>query len=267
MDSGPWSVPQIDLTRPSIARVDDYFLGGDLNTDADRQAAREIAAVMPDLPAVLRANRAFVHRAVRFLVGQGIRQFLDLGSGLATAGAVHEVTADAGADARVVYVDNDPVVTAHNHVLVPKRTCAALQADLRDGRRILDSPQLRHLIDPQLPTAVLMICVLHFIPHKDRPARIVTRYRDALAPGSYLALTHAEDNQRLAGTFQAARAYSEHIAPIHLRSRKEIAALLDGWDPVEPGLVPIPDWRPDRAPAGPAPAHRHGLAVVARAPG
>jgi SAM-dependent methyltransferase len=259
--------PDVDVTRPSIARVYDYFLGGSASTEADRQIAAKITETMPDLPAVLRANRAFAIRAVRFLARAGIRQFLDLGSGLATAGAVHEVTRQAGVDARVVYVDNDPVVAAHNQLLAPRGTCAALQADLRDAAGVLASPQARRLIDPDQPTAVLMIAVLHFISHADRPADIVARYRDALAPGSCLALTHAEDTERLPGTFQAARVFSKVIAPIHLRTRTEVAAFLNGWDLVPPGLVSVTDWRPDpTAEALPA-AQRHGLAAVARKDG
>jgi hypothetical protein len=258
--------PEVDLKRPSIARVYDFFLGGSLNTEADRQVAGQLAQAMPDLPAVLRANRAFVGRAVRFLIEAGVRQFLDLGSGLATVGAVHEVALEAGVDARVLYVDNDPVVTAHNRTVVPEPSCAVLGADLRDNAKVLTSLQARRLFDPGQPTAVLMIAVLHFIPHKDTPAHVVARYRDALAPGSYLALTHAEDSDRLPGTFQAARAYSSDIAPIHLRSRSEIAQLLDGWALVAPGLVHIPDWHPDPTTGPPVPGRLHGLAAVARRP-
>ncbi|WP_165845422.1 SAM-dependent methyltransferase [Streptacidiphilus pinicola] len=256
--------PPVDLTRPSIARVYDFFLGGNLSSEADRQVAGEILAAMPDLPEILRANRAFAVRAVRFLAEAGVRQFLDLGSGLATAGATHEVVRAAGVDARVLYVDNDPVVTAHNSTLAPEHTCAVLRADLRDTAGVLASPEARSLLDFDEPIAVLMIAVLHFIDHADRPADIVARYRDALAPGSFLALTHAENAERLPGTFEAARVYSRGVAQIHLRTRAEISAFLDGWSLVAPGLVPTPDWHPDQAAPVRSTVRQHGMAAVAR---
>jgi hypothetical protein len=264
MGETPGPFPSVvDLTQPNIARVFDYFLGGSLNAEADRQAARRIVETMPDLPALLRANRAFAVRAVRLLAETGVRQFLDLGSGLATAGAVHEITRAAGVEARVLYVDNDPVVAAHNHLLVPQRTCAALQADLRDTVSVLASPQARRLFDPAQPIAVLLIAVLDSLPYADRPADIVARYRNALAAGSCLALTHAAP---LTGTVQAARAYSKDIAPIHLRTRSEIAALLNGWDLIHPGLVPTTQWRPEPTAGVHSAAGLSGLAAVACKP-
>ncbi|WP_165845443.1 SAM-dependent methyltransferase [Streptacidiphilus pinicola] len=264
MSQGPGPVPSaVDPTQPCIARVYDCILGGTVNFEADRQAARRLAEAMPDLPNVVRVNRAFAVRAVRLLAAAGIRQFLDLGSGLATRGAAHEVTREAGVeDARVLYVDHDPVVVAHNQLLLPEGTCAALRADLRDTAGVLGSPQARRLFDPDRPTAVLMIAVLHGIPHAGRPADVVARYCDALTPGSCLALSHAEDTQRLAGTFQAARVHSQDIAPIHLRTRSEIAAFFNGWELVEPGLVPTRDWRADLAGARYGPARLSGLAGV-----
>ncbi|SEL29156.1 SAM-dependent methyltransferase [Streptacidiphilus jiangxiensis] len=258
--------PSVDYARPSIARVYDFFLGGDLNSEADRQVAEKILEAMPDLPDILRANRAFAVRAVRYLVEAGIRQFLDLGSGLATTGAAHEVVRDAGADARVLYVDNDPVVAAHNRLLAPGSNCAVLRADLRDTAEVLGSPQAADLFDFDQPIGVLMIAVLHFVPHADRPGDIVARYRDALAPGSCLALTHAENAERRPSTFQAARVYSKDVAEIHLRTRTEIAAFLDGWDLEAPGLVPAPDWHPDPATLVRPTVRQHGVAAVARKP-
>lgn len=257
----------VDPTRPNIARVYDFFLGGSANVEADRQTARRLVKTMPDLPAVVRANRGFAIRAVRLLAEAGIRQFLDLGSGLATVGAVHEVTREAGVDARVLYVDNDPVVAAHNHRLVPRRSCASLQADLRDTATVLASPPAQRLFDPQQPTAVLLIAVLDSIPHLDRPVGIVARYRDALTVGSCLTLTHAVDTERLPGRFEAARTYSKDVAPIHLRTRKEISAFLKGWELLFPGLVPVADWRPDPYVAFHAAARLNCLAAVARKPG
>ncbi|MBF9067174.1 SAM-dependent methyltransferase [Streptacidiphilus fuscans] len=256
--------PALDLTRPSIARVYDYLLGGSLNSEADRLVAGRITEAMPDLPAVLRANRAFAVRAVRFLVEAGIRQFLDLGSGLATAGSVHEVVREAGVDARVLYVDNDPVVTAHNSAIAPEHSCAVLTADVRDTTGVLGSLQATQLFDFGEPIAVLMVAVLHFVPDEDQPADVVARYRDALAPGSFLALTHAENAEQAPGTFRAAQVYSNDVARIHFRTRTEIAAFLDGWDPAAPGLVPAPDWRPEPGGSVHPAVRQHGLAAVAR---
>lgn len=256
----------VDLARPSIARVYDYLLGGRLNSEADRQIAGRITEAMPQLPAVLRANRAFAARAVRYLVGAGVRQFLDLGSGLATTGAVHEVVREAGVAARVLYVDNDPVVTAHNSSLAPQDSCAVLTADVRDVAGVLGSTQVADLFDLREPLAVLMVAVLHFVPDQDEPAGLVARYRDAVAPGSFLAITHAENAGQLPGTFQAAQVYSRDVARIHFRSRAEIRALIDGWDLEAPGLVPAPDWHPDPDTLVPPVVRQHGLAAVARKP-
>ena len=256
----------VDPERPCVARVFDYFLGGGVNFEADRLMARGLVETMPELPAVVRVNRAFAVRAVRFLAGLGIRQFIDLGSGLATAGAAHEVTREAGVEARVLYVDSDPVVAALNEVLVPKRTCAVLRADLRDTKGVLASPQAGRLLDPDRPTALLMTAVLHCVSHADRPAGVVKRYRDALAGGSALVLTHAEHTGRHAGTFEAARVYSRNIAPIHLRTRSEIAAFLNGWELLPPGLVPPSDWRPAGNSAAGVANPLSGLAAVATKP-
>lgn len=256
----------VDPERPCVARVFDYFLGGGVNFEADRLMARGLVQAMPDLPAVVRVNRAFAVRAVRFLVGVGIRQFIDLGSGLATSGAVHEVAREAGVQARVLYVDSDPVVAALNDVLVPERTCAVLRADLRDAKGVLVSPQAGRVLDPDRPTGLLMTAVLHCVSHADRPAEVVARYRDALAGGSALVLTHAEHTGRRAGTFEAARVYSRCIAPIHLRTRSEIAAFLNGWELVPPGLVPPSDWRPAANSAAGVATPLGGLAAVASKP-
>ncbi|MEY9874744.1 SAM-dependent methyltransferase [Streptacidiphilus sp. MAP12-33] len=259
---GPTSLPPgMDPARPSIARVYDFFLGGEQHVEADRQVALKLAEVMPDFPSVVRANRAFIRRAVRFLLDAGVRQFVDLGSGLATVGAVHLVAQDLGADVRVLYVDSDQTVVAHNRTLVPTATTGCVLADLRDPSAVLHSGEARRLLDLDGPVAMLMIAVLHFVPHRDDPAGVVAHYRDALAPGSYLALTHAEDASRVPGTFEAARLFSQDVAQIHLRSRSEISEMLRGWDLVAPGLVPTPAWRPDHDRSAPT-ARLNGLAAV-----
>ncbi|WP_042386542.1 SAM-dependent methyltransferase [Streptacidiphilus melanogenes] len=257
---------EVDLSQPNIARMWDYLLGGRVNVEADREAARRLMKSMPELPGVLRANRAFAARAVRLLAKAGIRQFLDLGSGLATVHPAHEVVGEGDAEARVLYVDNDPVVAAHNKLLVPTRTCAVLRADLRDTAAVLESPQAQRLFDLNQPVAVLLIAVLDSLPHADRPADIVARYRDALVAGSCVALTHAVGTQPHTSTIQAARAYAKHVAPVHLRTRSEIAGFLNGWDVLYPGLVPTPDWRPGPAVADHEATWLSGLAAVAWKP-
>lgn len=259
--------PDADPSRPSIARVYDFFLGGSDHVEADRRVARKITEVIPDAPALARDNRDFVRRAVRHLLEAGVRQFVDLGSGLATQGAAHLVAEGLGVDdARVLYVDNDPAVVTRNRALLPDATAGSVVGDLRAPELVLNSTEARRLLDPARPTAVLMVAVLHFVPHRDDPAGIVARYREALAPGSYIALTHAEDTPRVPGTYEAARLYSQDVAQIHLRSRGEIAEMLHGWDLVAPGLVHTASWRPD-----PGGTRRHarlnGLAAVGRSPG
>ncbi|MEU4745246.1 SAM-dependent methyltransferase, partial [Actinosynnema sp. NPDC023658] len=182
----------IDLSRPSPARVYDVHLGGAHNFRVDREAAQRITEAMPDLPRVLRANRAFLRRAVRYLVGRGITQFLDLGSGTPTPGNVHEVARDADPDCRVVHVDVDPVAVAHSRVALGGTDRAAVvEADLRRPRDVLTHPDALRTLDLTRPVGVLMFAVLHFVPDADEPGVIVREYLDAVVPGSYLALSHA----------------------------------------------------------------------------
>ena len=171
---------------PSIACVYDYLLGGSHNFAADQEAARGFLARWPDAPATMRANRAFLGRAVRHLAGQaGIRQFLDIGSGIPTMGNVHEIAQQAAPDTRVVYVDNDAVAVQHSRAILARNDNAiAIQADLRRPREILDDPQLQDLLDLSRPAALLLVAILHFFPDSDEPAALVAGLRDALAPGS-----------------------------------------------------------------------------------
>ncbi|MGC9665975.1 SAM-dependent methyltransferase [Planosporangium sp. 12N6] len=236
----------LDLDRPSAARVYDYYLGGAHNFAVDRAMAEQAIALWPELPATIRANRAFLRRAVRFLVDQGVRQFLDLGSGIPTVGNVHEIAQAAAPDARVVYVDIDPVaVTDSQLMLAGNERATAIHADLRRPAQVLADPQLRALLDLDQPVAVLMVAVLHFVPDSDDPAGIVAAYRDTVAPGSYLALSHAtpDGQEERAETHQAL--YARTATPMTMRSRDEVAALLGGWEVLPPGVVRLPAWRPE----------------------
>jgi SAM-dependent methyltransferase len=241
-----WVPPEVDTGRANVARVYDYWLGGSHNFLTDQDLARAIAAVEPNTRAMARANRAFLGRAVRFLAGAGIRQFLDIGSGIPTEGNVHEVAQHAAPGAHVVYADIDPVAVAHSKaILAGDDSTTVIEADLREPEKILTHQAVGQLIDFSQPTGLLLVSVLHFIADADDPWQIVATLRDALAPGSYLVLCHGTDEGKPAA-HAAAKVYNRGVtAGLHIRSRAEIQRLFDGFDLVDPGLVPIPQWRPD----------------------
>ncbi len=256
-------VPGVDTTRANVARVYDYWLGGRHNFLADQDVARAIAAVSPNAPLIGRANRAFLGRAVRFLAANGVRQFLDIGSGIPTQQNTHEVAQQASPGARVVYADIDPVAIAHSKaILAGQDDAAIIEADLRDPAAILDDPATRRLIDFSQPAGLLLIAILHFIADAEDPWQLVRTLRDALAPGSYLVLSHGTDE----GTPEVARAvqnvYNRGVATaLHVRSRAAIMRFFDGFEVAGPGLVFIPQWQPD-SPAGvPDDPHRYGNLV------
>ncbi|MET7601642.1 SAM-dependent methyltransferase [Streptomyces avermitilis] len=237
----------VDPDKASVARMYDAMLGGEHNFAIDREAVAAFTAIDPQVRTLARANRAFLGRAVRFLVASGVRQFIDLGSGIPTQGNVHEVAQAAGPGARVVYVDNDPVAVAHSASLLADNPDAAIvAADIRRPDDVLSSPQVRKLIDFEQPVAVLMITILHFITQEESPAGIVGAFRDALPEGSWLALTHATDEDRPDTAAAVGQLYrSRATSPVTARSRHEIHALFDGFDLIGPGLVHVPLWRPD----------------------
>ena len=194
MNAEPGWVPSgPDTGKANIARVYDYWLGGSHNFRADQDAARTLIAVEPNIRAIARANRAFLGRAVRYLAGEaGIRQFLDIGSGIPTAQNVHQVAQQAAPGSRVVYVDNDEVAVAHSRLLLEDNPDATvIQADLREPAKILADPETRLLIDFTQPVALLLVAVLHFVPDTSTPGQILATLRDALAPGSYLVICHS----------------------------------------------------------------------------
>jgi SAM-dependent methyltransferase len=243
----------VDIETPSAARMYDYFLGGSHNFAADRELADEYMRVLPDMPQIARAQRRVLHRAVQHLAEAGVDQFLDLGSGIPTAGNVHEVVSAVNPDARVVYVDSDPVAVAHSFSLLGRAQHAAvIQADLRRPHSILKHPELTALIDLSRPVAVLMIAVLHFISDEDGPAAVVSAYRDATAPGSYLAITHATSDYQPQLARRAEAVYTRASHQIHYRTKQQISDMLAGYELLEPGLVDMIQWRPDPG-AGPDP--------------
>jgi S-adenosyl methyltransferase len=243
-----FAASQIDTSRPHPARMYDAYLGGKDNYPADREAVREILRLYPEVRPIALANRAYLQRAVRFLAAEaGIRQFLDIGTGIPAAGNVHEVAGQAAPGAKVVYVDNDPIVHVHaNALLTGSGSTSIVLADLRDPGAILAHPMVRGLIDFTQPVALLLVAILHFVTDEEDPAGIVATLRDALAPGSYLAVSHATPDFHPPGaTSLAAAAYKNATAPLVFRSFGQVAAFFDGFDLVDPGLVQAPLWRPD----------------------
>jgi S-adenosyl methyltransferase len=244
MDRPAWVPDSVDLERPSVARIYDYNLGGAHNFAIDRRVAAQMAAAMPDLPAINWANRSFLRRAVRFLVAQGIRQFLDLGSGIPTVGNVHEIAQAAAPESRVAYVDIDAVAAAHGQALLSGNERAiAVQADLRRPDDVLGNPEIPRLLDFRAPIGVLMVAVLHFVA--DDPAGIIGRYRDAVVPGSYLVVSHATEGGQHERARAATAVAQRNSMPATLRGAAEVAALFAGFELVEPGLVYTPQWRPE----------------------
>jgi hypothetical protein len=245
------AVPNHDLRtdRPTPARMYDYYLGGKDNFAVDRDAAEQVLSAAPEVRVLARENRAFLGRVVRFLAAEaGIRQFIDVGTGLPTQGNVHEVAQAVAPGVRVVYVDNDPIVRAHAKALLPADgTTAVVEADMRDPGPILDHPETRRLIRFDEPVAVLFMSVLHFITDEEDPYGLVAAFRDRSVPGSHLALSHiTPPDANSDGAESAADVYKRRAtSPAVLRSPKEIEALFDGYDLVEPGLVNVPKWRPD----------------------
>jgi hypothetical protein len=244
----------IDVTRPSAARVYDYFLGGAHNFEVDRQLAEQIARLTPNLAETMRANRRFLRRAVRFLVAEGIDQFLDIGSGIPTVGNVHEVAQDANPAARVVYVDIDPVAVAHSRaILAGNERAGVLRADIREPERILAEAVALGLVDLNRPLAVVLAGVLHFIPDADDPAGIAARLRAPLAPGSFLLVSHATQDGQPPEVLEAQRLSARTATEIMLRTRAEIAGFFGDFTLAPPGVVFLPEWRPE--PGGEVDAH------------
>jgi S-adenosyl methyltransferase len=240
-----WAPDGIDIEQPSVARMYDYFLGGSHNFAADRELAKQALGVFPDAPHLVRANRAFLYRAVTHLAEIGVDQFLDLGSGIPTGGNVHDIAHAINPAARTVYVDSDPVAYAHCAALLADVPHAlAIHADLRDHRAILGSPRLTEYLDLSRPVAVLLVSVLPFVPDADDPAGIVAAYRDATVPGSYLAVSHGTNEYRPEAVSKVEAVYTQASQPGTFRSRQQILELMPGYELLLPGLVDTILWRP-----------------------
>jgi SAM-dependent methyltransferase len=234
----------LDPRTPSVARMYDYFLGGKDNFVSDRRAAEEVNRALPIVADVALANRMFLQRAVRFVAGTGIDQFLDLGAGLPTQGNVHEIAQSARPGARVVYVDNDPVVTAHGRALLAlDDQTAVTQADMREPDGVFGDAKVRRLLDFERPICVLFVAVLHFLPDEEDPAGLVRRFVEAVPAGSHVILSHAAVEEPRNREVEAA--YRSASAPFVPRTHAQVTALLDGLEIVAPGVVPLHEWRPD----------------------
>jgi O-methyltransferase involved in polyketide biosynthesis len=253
---------------PSAARVYDYLLGGKDNYPVDRAVAESMITQLPNVQQAVRWNRAFLRRVVRYLVQQaGIRQIVDIGAGLPTAGNTHEIACDASPETRVVYVDHDPVVLAHaRSMLHGVPGTAIINQDLLEPDEILADPVLRSLIDFREPTAFLFLSILHFISDPADPAGLIARLMAPFPAGSHVAISHATPDEVPAVT-DAERAFDEATEQAHVRSRSEVKKLVAGLEIVEPGLVWPPEWRPDPGDAIPAnAAESYYCVLVARKP-
>jgi hypothetical protein len=241
-----WAPDEVEIETPSAARMYDFYLGGSHNFAADRQLAARTIEVWPDVAHLCQANRAFLRRAVTHLAMVGVDQFLDLGSGIPTAGNVHEVVHAINPNARVVYVDADAVAIAHSTALlahVPGAT--AVYADLRDADAVLSNPRVAGFLDLSRPVALLMFASLPFVPDEDDPAGIVAAYRDETVRGSYLALSHGTSDYRPDAVRRVEDVYTQASHTMRLRTRDSIGAMMDGYELLDPGLVDVIHWRPD----------------------
>ncbi|NUP34855.1 MAG: hypothetical protein HOU01_24550 [Streptomycetaceae bacterium] len=270
-----WAPEEIDLSKPSVARVYDFYLGGSHNFAVDRDMAAKAIGLWPDLPLIMQANRAFLRRAVRHLLDEGVTQFLDIGSGIPTVGSTHEIVRAAGSDAAVVYVDNDPVAVAHGRAILgtsegtsngssdhTSARTAMVGGDLRSPSEVLDAAAATELFDPARPVGLLLVAVLHFVRDDERPAEIVRTFHRHLAAGSRIVLSHASADGRPELAAEHEDLYRRRDAPMHMRNRDQVAALLAGFDLVDPGLVFLPEWRPEPGPAESDPARFTGYAGV-----
>jgi hypothetical protein len=271
---GETAPPGVNPALPSPARLYDYYLGGTHNFQADRDLAQQLQALVPEMPAIMRANRDFHVRAAAWMTSRGVRQFLDIGSGLPTQNNTHQTAQAVDPAARVVYVDNDPIVAAHSQTLLADNgTTALIVADLRDPDAVLDNPALRALLDLSQPVGVFMTAVLHFVPDESDPWRLVARYMSAVAPGSYLALSHGTADKIATDSVESGlEIYGRSSSAVHLRSKSEVERLFTGLElqPAKPGGAPEVTytclWGAGDSAVADTPAARSLYCAVARRP-
>ncbi|MET8557291.1 SAM-dependent methyltransferase [Streptomyces sp. NPDC004959] len=258
----------LELDRAHSARMYDWFLGGTTNFPADREAAEAALTAFPVILTTARVNRAFMHRSVRLLAGAGLDQFLDIGTGIPTSPNLHEVAQSVRPTARVVYADHDPIVLAHARALLhssPQGRTAYVQADARDPAALLAAPDLLATLDLSRPVALSLNALLHFVPDDEEAYGLVATLKSALSPGSTLAISHVTPEFDPAGIARLTQAYAASGTPGKARSRDAIIRFFEGWDILDPGLVPSHAWRPD-GPDPTTPAESACYAAVARKP-
>jgi hypothetical protein len=263
-----WAPAGVDASRPSVARVYDYYLGGFHNFPADREMAEAVMRAYPLTAAGVRAAREFMTRAVIHLAADhGVRQFLDLGSGIPTQGNVHDVAHAVDPTARVVYVDHDSVAVAHAEAMLgDEPNVGVVLADLRRPHEVLRAEPVTRLLDPSLPTAVIMMAVLHFVADEDRPGDVIRAYREAFGPGSWIALSHTtRDFHPPSLNDEVEELYARTATPLTMRSREALLGLLRGYDLVPPGMVLVEEWRPGERAEVANPERFAGWVAVGRA--
>jgi hypothetical protein len=265
----PREIPaqELNFEVPHSARMYDYFLGGKNNYPADREAADQVLAALPSTRITAQQNRAFLHRAVRYLSEAGIDQFLDIGTGIPTSPNLHEVAQTVRPAARVVYVDNDPIVLAHARALLTSPSegrIAYLQADLHRPQDILTSPELAATLDLSRPVALSLVAVLHFFPDSTHPAAIVGELVEKLTAGSYLVISHGASDLLPDAAQRGSEVYNRRGIPLHLRTRAQVEALLPaGLEIIRPGVVLLHRWRPDSDPEQHADHDVSGYGLIA----
>jgi S-adenosyl methyltransferase len=242
-----WIPDAIDRDKPSVARIYDYLLGGGHNLAVDRELAEKALQVQPDARRIVIMNRAFLRRAVMFLIEQGIRQFLDLGSGIPTVGNVHEIAQQADPHCRVVYVDIEPIAVAHSELMLRDNPNAVMvRADITEPEAVLGAPDTRRMLDFDQPIGVLAVTIGHYIPPERNPVGVFAAYRDAVVPGSYLAITHFTNDFAKVKADELTEMGRRSQIDIFTRTRAEVMELFTGFELVPPGLVTTSQWRPDR---------------------
>ncbi|MBV2366743.1 SAM-dependent methyltransferase [Streptomonospora nanhaiensis] len=263
---GPSAPAGVDTTVPSAARLYDYYLDGKNNYAVDREMGGRLLKAMPELKMAAHANRLFLGRAVEFMAAQGVDQFVDIGSGLPTQEPVHEVARRHIPDARVVYVDHDPVVRVHAEALLADRPeiTGVVLGDMREPEKVFRADDLLSRIDLNRPVGLLLIAVLHFLKDEQGPYELVRRYLDRLAPGSYIAITHLERDTHPERADYLQQMYESTSSPGQIRGRDEIARFFTDVTLVEPGLVHLADWRPRDTQPYYSPEQVWGLAGVGR---
>ncbi|WP_082317632.1 SAM-dependent methyltransferase [Streptomyces sp. NRRL WC-3549] len=244
--SAAFTTDRVDTTRPHPARMYDWFLGGKDNYPVDEELGRRLLRLQPEIKQFARHNRRFMERAVRHLAGRGMRQFLDIGSGIPTEPNLHQIAQSTAPDARIVYVDNDPIVLAHSGALLrstPEGVTRYIDADVREPDRLLELAA--ETIDFTRPVVLSLVALAHFVPDGDGIHDLVARYADELAPGSHLVLSQATGDFDPEAVAEGVAAYAARGATFVPRTHAEVSRFFDGLELLEPGVVPLDEWRPE----------------------